>query len=168
MEYILSKDILEEIQTFVENIYQYSRDPSQETPVRSAETLERCEDMSEILRLVRATVQRTLGESGSGIVLSFQDLPLRVGAYHPVGSNQIILNQRLLKTAWNRLQTQREMNSFIFSIVLHEYLHTLGYLDEYQVRQLVFEITMRTFGEDHPATTMARYGPWYALAQNVN
>ena len=42
-----------------------------------------------------------------------------------------------------------------FSVLLHEYIHSLGYLDEANVRSKVFQITKEALGEEHLATQMA-------------
>lgn len=44
---------------------------------------------------------------------------------------------------------------YIFHILLHEYLHTLGYLNESSVRLMVYEITKYSFGEGHLSTQIA-------------
>jgi hypothetical protein len=169
MEYFEAyEEILSELQGMLETVIHGSVEHEPETVGGSVEELDRCTDFSDILDVVKSTVKDTLGESRSDIALGFQNLPLRVGAYHPVGSNWIVMNQRLLNEASDRLSSQREMNSFIFSIMLHEYLHALGYLNEYQVRRLVYEISRRTLGESHSATTMARVGPWEALINSAN
>lgn len=162
------EEILNELQGMLENVTNGSVEHEPHVASRSVEELDRCSDFSEILDVVKITVKETLGETRPDIALGFQNLPLQVGAYHPVGSNWIVMNQRLLDAACNHLSSQREMNSFIFSIMLHEYLHALGYLNEYQVRQLVYEISRRTLGEGHPATRIARVGPWEALLNSVN
>jgi hypothetical protein len=48
----------------------------------------------------------------------------------------------------------------VYSILLHEYLHSLGFLDEREVRELTYRVTRETFGDDHITTGMATLGPW--------
>ena len=38
---------------------------------------------------------------------------------------------------------------------MHEYIHSLGIMDENEVRQLVYEITQNAFGKGHLATQIA-------------
>ena len=38
---------------------------------------------------------------------------------------------------------------------MHEYLHSLGYLDEVQVRQMVYSISLELLGPNHLATKIA-------------
>ena len=44
---------------------------------------------------------------------------------------------------------------YAFHVLLHEYLHTLGYMDESDVRQMAHKITKEVFGEEHLATKIA-------------
>ncbi len=53
----------------------------------------------------------------------------------------------------------REINSYVYSILLHEYLHALGYVEERDVRRLVYDVSLETFGPEHPATQIASKGP---------
>ena len=56
-------------------------------------------------------------------------------------------------------ESLREINSYVYSILLHEYLHALGYVEEAEVRRLVHAISLEIFGPDHPATQIALKGP---------
>ena len=88
-----------------------------------------------------------------------EDLPFRVGDYHQVGSNGIVLNRRLVDAMANSAKSVTEFNSFIFSLLLHEYLHSLGYLNEHEVSDLVQKISLEVFGADHPAVQMSKEIP---------
>ena len=44
---------------------------------------------------------------------------------------------------------------YIFHVLMHEYLQTLGYLSESGVRLMVLQITKEAFGEEHLATRIA-------------
>lgn len=117
--------------------------------------LERSRSYSDLFVIVKKAVKKVLGQTRSGLLLYLGDLPLGVGAYHQVGSNGIVLNRRILEVVSRSTKTETEMNAFIFSLLLHEYIHSLGYLDEGEVRRLVHSISLKVFGEDHPAVTMA-------------
>jgi hypothetical protein len=43
--------------------------------------------------------------------------------------------------------------------LLHEYLHSLGYVKESDVRKLVYDVSLDAFGPEHPATQIASKGP---------
>jgi hypothetical protein len=133
------------------------------SPYSLSEELNRCKNFGDVFQLVKRAVKETLGESRVGLMLYLGNLPINVGAFHQVGSNGIVLNRRVLNLVEGSAKSTLELNSFIFSILLHEYLHSLGYLNERQVRKLVYEISQKTFGEDHPATEMAANGPMKGL-----
>jgi hypothetical protein len=60
-------------------------------------------------------------------------------------------------------RNQVDVNAFVYSILLHEYLHAIGYLREAEVRPLVLKISRACFGSDHVVTQLARLGPWSLL-----
>ncbi|MEM1585951.1 MAG: hypothetical protein QXX99_00815 [Candidatus Bathyarchaeia archaeon] len=119
------------------------------------ESLEKCENYKDIFDLVKKSVRKAIGLHRVGLLLYLKDLPPNIGAYYQVGSNGIVLNRLLVNIMGRYFLTKTEFNSFIFSLLLHEYLHSLGFLDEENVRRLVYEISMKTFGVDHPATRIA-------------
>ena len=124
------------------------------------EKLDDCKNFGDIFELVKRAVKLVLGQERSGLMLYLGNLPLRVGAFHQIGSNGIVMNKRLLDLTHRYSETATEVNSFVFSILLHEYLHSLGYVDEVRVRRLVYEICRGAFGPDHPVTRMAFSGPF--------
>lgn len=118
---------------------------------------ENAQTMSDIFEVVKATVERSTGMSRGGIMLGLANLGNHpngfFGAFYPVGSNIIVMNEiPLLRiketdpTLWK---------PYVFHVQLHEYLHSLGFLSERVVRQRVLTITKGVFGEEHPATLLA-------------
>jgi len=93
------------------------------------------------------------------LMLYLAELPEQIGAFHGVGTNGIVMNKKALDAVTRSARTIRHINSYVYSILLHEYLHSLGYIDEAQVRRLVFEISKDNLGVDHPATEIAHKGP---------
>ena len=61
------------------------------------------------------------------------------------------------------IKSKRVVNALIYNLLLHEYLHALGLVSEIRVRQLVYEIARKCFGEDHVATLIAKKSPWALL-----
>jgi len=116
-------------------------------------------DFGDIFTIVKKVVRKFLGVSRTGLLLYLGDLPIKIGAYHMVGSNGIVLNRRMLTLISESAKSKVEMNAAIFTLLLHEYLHSLGYLAEEEVNRLVLDLTRRAFGEDHPATELAVIGP---------
>ncbi|MGQ9543261.1 MAG: hypothetical protein ACUVTM_04115 [Candidatus Bathyarchaeia archaeon] len=123
-------------------------------------------DFQEIFEVVKRSVKECLGLERSGLVLHLQELPMEVGAFHKVGTDVIVLNKALIDLAVRVEASLTEMKALIYSVLLHEYLHSLGIHDEHEVRALTNKISRRVFGEAHPATILARLGPWAILHRN--
>ena len=51
--------------------------------------LENAEGYGEVWEIVKATVKSSLNERRVGMLLFLDDLPLRVGAYHPLGTKYV-------------------------------------------------------------------------------
>jgi hypothetical protein len=128
--------------------------------------LDHAKDFGDVFEVVKDTVKRSIGGYRVGLMLVLDDLPLQVGAYHPVGSNTIVMNRLFLQIVQATASSKQVVNSFIYTILLHEYLHALGFLPESDVRPLVYRISMQCFGQDHLATRLAEVGPW-ALLKDV-
>ena len=77
-----------------------------------------------------------------------------VGAFYPVATNIIVVNS--LPLARLRETEPELFKPYVFHILLHEYVHALGVVDEAQTRALVAKISAETFGADHPVTDLAR------------
>jgi hypothetical protein len=129
---------------------------SEDSLQNNIQKLDSSESFADIFSLVKTTVVRTLGQRRSGLMLYLSDLPPNLGAYHGVGSNTIVINRVLLKILQKHNASHRDVNSFIYTILLHEYLHSLGYIDEQKVRHLCHLVAKENFGADHPATRIAQ------------
>ncbi|MEM2394286.1 MAG: hypothetical protein QXW82_03380 [Candidatus Bathyarchaeia archaeon] len=125
--------------------------------------LDNASSYSEIWDVVKATVGSVLNQRRAGMMLFLDDLPIQLGAYHPVGTNNIILNRVLVQAIEASTKSKRVVNALIYNLLLHEYLHALGYFSEVTVRQLVYSIAKECFGEDHIVTTIAKSSPWALL-----
>ncbi len=121
--------------------------------------LDACKDFGDVFKIVKKTVELSLGQRRSGLMLYLADLPEQIGAYHSVGTNGIVMNRLALDAVTRSARTMRQINAYVYSILLHEYLHALGYIEESQVRKLVFHISKENLGDDHPATDIAHKGP---------
>ncbi len=131
-----------------------------------AERLDRCENFQEVFSLVKRSVKQTLNRERVGLMLYLMDLPLGLGAFHGVGTNGIVMNKTLLEEVTRSANSKREVNSFVYSILLHEYIHALGCIDERETRRITYEVSKESFGPYHIATKMAETGPWEYLKLN--
>ncbi|MDQ1280603.1 MAG: hypothetical protein QG670_1866 [Thermoproteota archaeon] len=125
--------------------------------------LDKAARFGEVYEIVKETVRHSLGKHRVGMMLYLDDLPLQVGAYHPVGTNSIIMNRALLRIVEATVSSKQLVNAFVYTILLHEYIHSIGYLQEETVRRLVQKVSLDCFGEDHPASRLSRMGPWSLL-----
>jgi hypothetical protein len=129
-------------------------------------SLETAESYGEVWQIVKDTVEFSLGKRRGSIMLFLDDLPMQLGAYHPLGTNNIVLNRGLVEIVEASMSAKRVVNSLVYTLLLHEYLHTLGELSETEVRTRVIEVARSCFGEKHIATVIARKTPW-VLLQNI-
>ncbi|GBC69585.1 hypothetical protein HRbin01_01287 [archaeon HR01] len=116
--------------------------------------LDEAKTFDDVYRLVKQAVQEKLGLRRAGMGLILADLPNNLAAFHEIGSNSIVLNKILLNAVSALSKSKRELNSYVFVVLLHEYLHTLG-IDEYATRELVKDIVSSFFPAEHIAVKLA-------------
>jgi hypothetical protein len=119
--------------------------------------LGKCTDFGCIFEIVKDTVEDVLERRRPGLMLALQNLPEHIGALHPVGTNFIVLNKMLLKRV-EAFYDRKTTNAYVYYVLLHEYLHTLGYLDEGDVMNLSYHICKASFGLGHEVSKIARAG----------
>ena len=120
--------------------------------------LEAAQDIADIFELVKASVSSCIGKGRAGLMLGLANLGGGldgfVGAFYPVATNIIVLNSLPLARI---KETQPDLfKPYVFHILLHEYVHTLGVLDEATTRSMVYKISLETFGPGHQVTELAR------------
>jgi hypothetical protein len=121
------------------------------------ESLERCNDFPCIFDLVKIAVEVTINRRRVGLILGLQRLPRQIGAFHQLGSNFIIMNKTLLERVLQS-RNKKLINAYVFHILLHEYIHSLGYANEQETQIITHAVSEQTLGAGHPATKIARYG----------
>jgi hypothetical protein len=136
---------------------------SNESPCDFQNRLDSAKSYAEVWQTVKDTVAFALGERRSSMMLFLDDLPLQLGAYYPVGTNNIVLNRTLVEIVETAVTSKVTVNALVYNLLLHEYLHALGELSEAKVRSSVVEVTVKCFGEEHVATVIARKTPWVLL-----
>ena len=117
--------------------------------------LSSAEGFDAIFEMVKRAVERKTGMHRAGLTLVLGDIPNNVGAYHEMGSNAIVMNRNLLRIVEKLSESRSKRNSYVFMILLHEYLHSLGYTSDRQVRNLGRQITDEYLGKRHAASEMA-------------
>jgi hypothetical protein len=125
------------------------------TLTKNGETLSSAEGFDQIFEMVKAATESELGLHRAGLTLVLGDIPNDVGAYHQMGSNAIVMNRNILRIVEKLSDSKSMRNSYVFMILLHEYLHSLGYTSDKTVRNLGRQIADGYLGKDHPASEMA-------------
>lgn len=116
-------------------------------------------DFNEAFELVKSAVLQKFKMHRAGLSLILQMMPSNLGAYHMLGSNAIVMNSYLLAAVKKIAGSTEEYNSYMFMVLAHEYLHSLGIVDENTVRQMTFDLCKWMLGDDHVATKMAKEDP---------
>ena len=120
--------------------------------------LERADSFSRLLDLVKACVHDVLGRSRAGLMLGLSPLGLSpqgfIGAYHQMGSNLIVLNESLLDKIGK--EKPELLQYHVFHLLMHEYIHSLGIVDEQQTRLLTQMVTEKVFGQGHVLAKIAK------------
>lgn len=116
------------------------------------------QSLIETFELVKKAVRKSEGRSRAGLMLGLQELGSSlngfIGAYYPVSSNIIVVNNTPLRRI---IETKPQLlKPYGFHVLLHEYIHALGYLDEETTKHKTYEISKENFGEDHTITQLSR------------
>src|SRR6266516_3369426 len=122
------------------------------------ERILKIKDFNEAFELVKLAVNSKFNMHRAGLSLILQGLPSRIGAYHILVSNVIVVNRTIL----NMIQQQKpieEYNSYLFMVLAHEYLHSFGIIDELRVRQMTYDLCSSLIGNKHPTSIMAKEDP---------
>jgi len=124
------------------------------------------DDLIDSFELVKEIVRKSYGRSRAGLMLGLQELGATfkgfIGAYYPLTSNIIIMN----KTPIRRINetNPKLLKPYSTHILLHEYIHSIGFIDENIVRQKTYEISKEHFGEQHLitkfSTNIERFFPY--------
>ncbi|HXZ23409.1 MAG TPA: hypothetical protein VEH08_01605 [Methanomassiliicoccales archaeon] len=126
-------------------------------PSRFPSKLEKAKTIADVYEVVKDAVHACEGWSRAGLMLGLAELGSDadsvVGGLHPLGSNIIILN----KMPMRRVKEARPelLKPYLFHVLLHEYLHTIGIVEEELTQERVKEISLRLFGPEHLVTKLA-------------
>jgi len=125
--------------------------------VNYKKSLEGAKDFGDIFELVKSVVKNYLNADQAGLLLGLSDLGAHgnafLGAFYSFDANTIVINKRPLSKI--KQKDPNLYNPYIFHVLLHEYIHSLGITDENEVRLLAYEITQKFFGKNHLATQIA-------------
>ncbi len=126
-------------------------------PVDFKEIIDRARSLPDVFEVVKLAASQHLGRTRGGLMLALADLGNYpngwFGAFYVVASNVIVMN----KVPLMRIKDSQPhlYKHYAFHVLLHEYLHALGFVDEMRCRTLALEISRSLFGEDHVVTKIA-------------
>ncbi len=120
--------------------------------------LDAARNLPDIFELVKQGVKQVTGLSRVGLMLGLADLGegahAWVGGFHVIASNAIIMNSRPM----DHIHTHQPdlYKPYVFFVLMHEYLHTLGYFDEATCRVKTNEVATALFGSQHVVARLTR------------
>ena len=120
--------------------------------------LTKLKDFNEAFELVKEAVNAKFNMHRAGLSLILQRMPTNLGAYHILGSNVIVMNKLILNII-KEFKSSAEYNSYLFMVLSHEYLHSFGIVDEFQVRNMTYDLSVSLFGKGHMISQMAKEDP---------
>jgi len=121
------------------------------------ERLAKAKSIPDVFDAVKESVRRVLNRERAGLMVATSEIGNFpggfLGGYFVVASNAIIVNQTPLRRIRD---TQPALYiPWLYGLLLHEYLHALGILDEGEVRRVTNYVAGEAVGPQHPAAQMA-------------
>jgi len=119
-------------------------------------------EMAEIFSQVKKDVKRITGRRRAGLRLGLVEMGMYqggfIGGMHFAPGTDIVMNKTPLKILLEQ-QPYEIVWAYTYHILLHEYIHSLGALNEQQCREITLRISEKIFIEDdHPAILLAKKG----------
>ena len=120
------------------------------------------QEMPEIFETVKKDVRKILGRHRAGLSLGLSEMGMLrggfIGGMHFHPGTEIVMNISPLKIILDS-QPYEIIWAYTYHILLHEYIHSLGVIDEQQCRTITLNITEEIFKDKkHPALILARNG----------
>ena len=116
-------------------------------------------DVTDLFSLVKEGVEKVLGARRAGLMLGLSEMGASpagfIGAYYPVDSNMIVLNKTPIRAL--EKSDKKLVKPFVFHLLLHEYLHSLGMYDELETRKATYWVSKTLFGDSHIITDLAAH-----------
>ncbi len=120
------------------------------------------QQMPQIFENVKKDVQKIFGRHRAGLSLGLAELGMFQGGFiggmhfHP--GTEIVMNTSPLRQILES-QPYEIIWAYTYHILLHEYIHSLGVIDERQCRTITLSISEEVFKDkNHPALILAKNG----------
>ncbi|MBN1802637.1 MAG: hypothetical protein JW891_14090 [Candidatus Lokiarchaeota archaeon] len=119
------------------------------------------EEIPEIFEKVKMDVKRVLKKHRSGLTLGLVKMGMYkggfIGGLHVSPGTDIYMNETALKILLQK-QPQHIVRAYTYHILLHEYIHSLGVLDENDCRDVTLKVSKQLFKKGDPALILAEKG----------
>ena len=118
--------------------------------------------MPEIFKRVKKDVMNVYGRRRAGLSLGIVEMGMYrggfIGGMHFSPGTDIVINKTPLEIIL-REKPFEIVWAYTYHILLHEYIHSLGILDEQQCRIITLKISEKVFKDaEHPAVILAKNG----------
>ncbi|NHJ23211.1 MAG: hypothetical protein EAX89_01450 [Candidatus Lokiarchaeota archaeon] len=121
-------------------------------------------ELPEIFKQVKKDVRKVLGRNvhRAGLSLGLVEMGMFqggfIGGMHFAPGTDIVMNKTPLKIILSS-QPYEVVWAYVYHILLHEYIHSLGIINEHICREKTLEVSKEIFKEaDHPAIILAEKG----------
>ena len=119
-------------------------------------------EMPGIFEKVKKDVRKITGKKRAGLSLKLAEIGMDQGRFiagmHFSPGTDIVMNKAPLEILLIH-QPYEIIWAYIYHILLHEYIHALGALNEMQCRDITLRVSEAIFKEtDHPAIILAKKG----------
>ena len=118
--------------------------------------------MPKIFEAVKNDVKRVYGRHRAGLSLGLVEMGIHgggfIGGMHFHPGHNIVMNKTPLKIILDS-QPYEIVWSYTCHILLHEYIHSLGFINEQQCRSITLKVSEQVFSDvKHPAIVLAKNG----------
>ncbi len=120
------------------------------------------QQMPQIFENVKKDVKKIMGRQRAGLSLGLVEMGMIrggfIGGMHFHPGTEIVMNTSPLKIILES-QPYEIIWAYTYHILLHEYIHSLGVIDEQQCRTITLNISEEIFKDkNHPVLILARNG----------
>ena len=117
--------------------------------------------MPEIFEQVKRNVRSVMGRHRAGLSLGLIEMGMFrggfIGGMHFYPGTDIVMNKTPLKIILKE-QPYEIVWAYTYHILLHEYVHSLGIINEQQCQAITLKISEEIFNDSDPALIFAKRG----------
>ena len=117
--------------------------------------------MPEIFEQVKRNVRSVMGRHRAGLSLGLIEMGMYrggfIGGMHFYPGTDIVMNKTPLKIILKE-QPYEIVWAYTYHILLHEYVHSLGIINEQQCQAITLKISEEIFNDSDPALIFAKRG----------